>query len=305
VAVQDQVKTLADLRRGAEQKGTMRGAISNLLPLAGVSDFTRDHEQLAQALLAHGLVSEPPISPALRTDTIVTLSVSGSSAVASSATVDVALPSVLRRFDTDNPFLQRLFAHELFGIVPDRSGEIFRRLETVGPEEMLISGLTVRHGLAQGGVLLVTTHWLRYIKRGVVFTAIPDDDFWPLDGSLELHQPPGESPLFRTPDGNQFQIFPAIPIVSRKQTKSFFGIYKLAALAIHHFSQEKEEAALEGMATSRSSTSTSTSTRSAGTASPQSSGGDVADLKDLVAMRDAGDLTSAEFDAAKARLLGM
>jgi hypothetical protein len=278
----------------------MRGAISNLLPLVGVSDLARDHERVAQALVAHGLVSDPPISPALRKDTIVTLSVSGSSAVAS----DVALPAVLRRFDTDNHFLQRLFAHELFGVVPDRSGELFRKLETVGPEEMLISGLTVRHGLAQGGVLLVTTHWLRYIKRGVVFTAIPDDDFWPLDGSLELHQPPGDSPLFRTPDGNQFQIFPAIPLVSRKQTKSFFGIYKLAALAIHHFSQEKEEAALEGMAASRSSTSTSTTTRSARTASPQPSGG-VADLKDLVAMRDAGDLTPAEFDAAKARLLGM
>lgn len=300
MAVQDQIRTLADLRRGAEQKGTMRGAISNLLPLVGVSDLARDHERVAQALVAHGLVSDPPISPALRKDTIVTLSVSGSSAVAS----DVALPAVLRRFDTDNHFLQRLFAHELFGVVPDRSGELFRKLETVGPEEMLISGLTVRHGLAQGGVLLVTTHWLRYIKRGVVFTAIPDDDFWPLDGSLELHQPPGDSPLFRTPDGNQFQIFPAIPLVSRKQTKSFFGIYKLAALAIHHFSQEKEEAALEGMAASRSSTSTSTTTRSARTASPQPSGG-VADLKDLVAMRDAGDLTPAEFDAAKARLLGM
>jgi hypothetical protein len=304
VGVQDEIRTLADLRRGAEQKGSMRGTISNLLPLVGVSDLARDHERVAQALVAHGLVSDPPISPALRKDTIVTLSVSSSSVVASSATLDIARPAVLRRFDTDNHFLQRLFAHELFGVVPDRSGELFRKLETVGPEEMLISGLTVRHGLAQGGVLLVTTHWLRYIKRGVVFTAIPDDDFWPLDGSLELHQPPGDSPLFRTPDGNQFQIFPAIPIVSRKQTKSFFGIYKLAALAIHHFGQEKEEAALEGMAASRSSTSTSTTTRSARTASPRPSGG-VADLKDLVAMRDAGDLTPAEFDAAKARLLGM
>jgi hypothetical protein len=304
VAVQDEIRTLADLRRGAEQKGSMRGTISNLLLLVGASDLAGDHERVAQALVSHGLVSDPPISPALRKDTLVTLSVSGPSAVAPSATIDVALPAVLRRFDTDNPFLQRLFAHELFGVVPDRSGELFRKLETVGPEEMLISGLTVRHGLAQGGVLLVTTHWLRYIKRGVLFTAIPDDDFWPLDGSLELHQPPGESPLFRTPDGNQFQIFPSIPLVSRKQTKSFFGIYKLAALAIHHFSQEKEEAALEGMAASRSSTSTSTSTRSARTASPQPSGG-VADLKELVAMRDAGDLTPAEFDTAKARLLGM
>lgn len=302
--MQDEIRTLADLRRGAEQKGAMRGTISNLLPLVGASDLAQAHEQVAQALVAHGLVSDPPISPALRKDTIVTLSVSGSPAVASSANLNVALPAVLRRFDTDNHFLRRLFAHELFGVVPDRSGELFRKLETVGPEEMLISGLTVRHGLAQGGVLLVTTHWLRYIKRGVVFTAIPDDDFWPLDGSLELHQPPGDSPLFRTPDGNQFQIFPAIPLVSRKQTKSFFGIYKLAALAIHHFSQEKEEAALEGMAASQSSTGTSTTTRSTRTASPQPSGG-VADLKDLVAMRDAGDLTPTEFDAAKARLLGI
>jgi hypothetical protein len=27
---------------------------------------------------------------------------------------------VLQRFDTDNPYLQRLFGHELFGVVPDQ-----------------------------------------------------------------------------------------------------------------------------------------------------------------------------------------
>lgn len=200
---------------------------------------------------------------------------------------DISNPTVegvLQRFDTDNPYLQRLFAHELFGVVPDRSGELLQKIETADPDERLITAMKVRHGLAEGGVLMVTTHWLRYVKQGRMFTMIANDEFWPLDGALDLQAGVGSRPLFTTPDGNQFQVFPTVPVVSRRQAKAFLGIYKLAVLACAHLNTQMHDAALEGMA-------------SAGT------GGTAAEIRELVALRDSGALSEAEFEAAKARVI--
>ena len=133
---------------------------------------------------------------------------------------------------------------------------------------------------------MITTHWLRYVKRGRLFTAIANDDFWPLDASLELIAKVGEIPLFKTSDGNQFQIYPAIPIVTRRQAKAFYNIYRLAALAIHHLDADVEEAKTDE-------------------AAPPQSAGIVAEIKDLVGLRDAGALSASEFEAAKARLLDL
>jgi hypothetical protein len=132
---------------------------------------------------------------------------------------------------------------------------------------------------------MVTTHWLRYVKQGRVFTAIANDEFWPLDGSLELEASLGGRPLFRTSDGNQFQVFPTVPVVSRRQAKALFEIYKLAVLAGAHLESKMEEAALVGMA-------------SAG-----GTKGTAAEIKELVALRDSGALSEAEFEAAKGRVL--
>lgn len=204
---------------------------------------------------------------------------------ATEAIVDSTTDGVLQRFDSDNPYLQRLFAHEAFGVVPDRCGELLQRLETAAPDERLVSAMKVRHGLTEGGVLMITTHWLRYVKQGRVFTAIASDEFWPLDGSLDLEANVGGRPLFRTPDGNQFQVFPTVPIVSRRQAKAFLGIYKLTVLADAHLNAEMHEAALEGMAAAGAT-------------------GTAAEIKELVALRDSGALSEAEFEAAKARVLG-
>jgi Short C-terminal domain len=192
--------------------------------------------------------------------------------------------AVLERFDTDNPYLQRLFAHESFGVVPNGCGALLEEIETRAPDEQLVSAMKVRHGMAEGGVLMVTTHWLRYVKQGRLFTVIDNDEFWPLDGGLELEANLGGRPLFRTPDGHQFQVFPTIPIVSRRQAKGFLAIYKLTALASVHLQGQIEDAALAGMAAADG----------AGTA---------AEIKELVALRDSGALSESEFEAAKARLL--
>ncbi|MGA2454410.1 MAG: SHOCT domain-containing protein [Solirubrobacteraceae bacterium] len=191
---------------------------------------------------------------------------------------------VLQRFDTDNPHLKKLFAHELFGVVPEGCGQLLQGIETAAPDERLITAMRVRHGLAEGGVLMITTHWLRYAKQGRVFTAIASDEFWPLDGGLDLEAKLGGRPIFRTPDGNQFQVFPTIPVVSRQQAKGFLAIYKLTALAVVHMNQEADDATREGLAA-------------------VAVGGTAAEIKELAALRNSGVLSESEFEAAKARLL--
>jgi hypothetical protein len=187
---------------------------------------------------------------------------------------------VLQRFETSNPYLQRLFAHELFGVVPGGCDGLLENIETAAPDERLITAMRVRHGLAEGGVLMITTYWLRYVKQGRVITVIANDEFWPLDGSLDLEASLGGRPVFRTPEGKQFQVFPTIPVVSRKQAKGFLAIYKLTALAHLHLDRETDEAA-----------------------SAVGASGTAAEIKELVALRDSGALSEPEFAAAKARLL--
>lgn len=131
---------------------------------------------------------------------------------------------------------------------------------------------------------MITTHWLRYAKQGRVFTAIASDEFWPLDGGLDLEAKLGGRPIFRTPDGNQFQVFPTIPVVSRQQAKGFLAIYKLTALAVVHMNQEADDATREGLAA-------------------VAVGGTAAEIKELAALRNSGVLSESEFEAAKARLL--
>ena len=191
---------------------------------------------------------------------------------------------VLQRFDTDNPYLQRLFGHELFGVIPAGCGALLQGLGTVAPDEQLVSAMKVRHGLQQGGILMITTHWLRYVKQGRVFTVVANDEFWPLDGAFELEANLGSRPLFRTPDGSQFQVFPTIPVVSRRQAKGFLEIYKVTVLAGAHLNAQIENAALEGMATTGGS-------------------GTAAEIKELAALHDSGALSDEEFATAKARLL--
>lgn len=201
------------------------------------------------------------------------------------SSVTRATAGILEPFETDNPYLQRLFRHEAFGVVPDGCGELLRGLQTADPEERLVSAMRVRHGLAEGGILMVTTHWLRYVKQGRLFTAIANDEFWPLDGALEFKANIGDTPLFVTPDGHQFQIFPKVPIVSGRKGKAFLEIYKLVVLASAHLNTQIETAAMEGMASAGAGSSMAT------------------EIKELAALHESGALTEAEFEAAKARVL--
>jgi hypothetical protein len=201
-------------------------------------------------------------------------------------------PWVAESFETDNPYLRKLFAHEMFGEVPNGSGELLSGVSTHVPDEKLVSAIKVRHGMTEGGLLMVTTHWLRYVKQGRLVTVISNDEFWSFEYGLELSAPLGGRPVFRTVDGHQFQVFPTVPVVSRRQAKSFHEIYKLAALAGSHFQAERGEAAVEAA-------------EAAAEAQVASAGqGIAAEIRELTELRDAGAITEAEFGTAKRRLLG-
>jgi hypothetical protein len=185
---------------------------------------------------------------------------------------------VLRPFETDNPYLLKLFAHRAFGVFPPGTAELLAGLDTVAEDEQLVTGVRVSRGLMEKGTLMVTTHWIRYASKG----RRAKDGFWELDGSLAIETDLGSPPGFRV-GGNLFG-GSRVPLAGRKEANDFGEIYTLVVGAGDHIHQKLQTAALEGMAESRG-------------------GGTAAEIKELVALRDSGDLSQAEFEAAKARLL--
>lgn len=129
------------------------------------------------------------------------------------------------------------------------------------------------------GTLMVTTHWIRYASKG----RRAKDGFWEPDGSLAIETDLGSPPGFRV-GGNHFG-GSRVPLAGRREANDFGEIYTLVVGAGDHIRQEMQTAALEGMAGS-------------------GGGGTASEIKDLVALRDAGELSQDEFEAAKARLLG-
>jgi hypothetical protein len=188
---------------------------------------------------------------------------------------------VLKAFPTDNPYLQELFSHSSFGVFPSGCVEELTAINNVAPDEQLVAGLHVGHGLMNAGSLMVTTHFLRFAKKGRVSRKTANE-FWPLGTGLQVDAELGSPTTMVLETGHQFQVG-RIPIVSRKQAKGFAEVYRLVVGAGSHIQGQLENAALEGMADPVRSTT--------------------AEIKELVALRDAGDLSQAEFEAAKARLL--
>jgi hypothetical protein len=186
---------------------------------------------------------------------------------------------ILHPFETDNPYLMKLFAHRAFGTFPPGTPELLGGLETVADDEKLVAGVRVGRGLMEKGTLMVTTHWIRYASKG----RRAKDGFWELDGSLSVETDLGSPPAFHL-GGNIFG-GSRVPLAGRREANDFGEIYVLVVGAGDHIRQELHTAALEGMAGS-------------------GTGGTAAEIKELVALREAGDLSPAEFEAAKARLLG-
>jgi len=195
------------------------------------------------------------------------------------ANVDGVASRVLQPFETDNPYLLKLFAHRAFRVFPPGTPELLADLDTVADDEQLVAGVRVGRGLMEKGALMVTTHWLRYASKG----RRAKDGFWDLDGSLGIKTDLGYPPGFRI-GGNAFG-GNRTPIVGRREANDFGEIYALVVGAGGHIRQELHTTAQASMA----------SRDGVGTAS---------EIKELAALRDNGDLSQMEFEAAKARVLG-
>jgi Short C-terminal domain len=188
---------------------------------------------------------------------------------------------VLESFPTDNPYLQELFSHSSFGVFPNGCADELAAINNVAADEQLVTALHVGHGLMDAGSLMVTTHFLRFAKKGRL-TRKTTNEFWPLGTGLQVDAELGSPTTMVLETGHQFQVG-RLPIVSRKQAKGFAEVYRLVVGAGSHLRGQMEDAALESMAEPAKSPA--------------------AEIKELVTLRDAGDLSQEEFEAAKARLL--
>jgi hypothetical protein len=181
---------------------------------------------------------------------------------------------VLEPFETENPFLLRLFAMPEFGDVPRKAPEL---LQSVSPdaEEQLLAALHLRHGRYRVGYLLLTTAMLRWVQTA----PFRDHDYWTYDYALEIEGGPLMGAVIRTPDGKQFQ---------RRwgRAKSFGEMFRLAqqAVAWQH---------------DHSVTTSAVASKPSGDPDP------VAALERLAELRQQGLLDDEEFNAAKRKVLGL
>ena len=204
------------------------------------------------------------------------------------AGMEYAPGHVMRPFDTDNPYMNRLFAHELFGRVPEACRYVLNELQTAHPDELLVTAIRVRHGQGEGGFLIVTTHFLRYVKAGRIVTFLKKDELWPLDVGIEAEGLLGPG-VIRTQTGHQFQIWGV-------KAKKFVEFFRLAQLAL---SWDANEDATEREMLHDAAAIATVTTASAAPAA----GGLAAELAELGRLRDAGVLSDDEFAAAKRKLL--
>lgn len=183
---------------------------------------------------------------------------------------------VLKRFDTPNPWLNRLFQDPEFGRAPAPALQLLREV-TPDLDEKLLLGLRTRHGRYQRGYLLATTHVLRWVQT------IPSrsNGYWPYDYALELAGGITSGGVLRTMSGDQFQ-------VRYSKAKSFLAAYQVIQQA-HIWELSNPPA-------------------SAPIAAPAASAvhGDLAgQLTSIIAMHSSGSISDEEFTAAKSRLLGL
>ena len=108
--------------------------------------------------------------------------------------------ATLGTFETDNPWLKKVFAMPTYGQAPAKAIELLREVSP-DPEERIITALRVKHGSYRRGYILATTSCLRYVQTLPGRT----DDYFGYDYKVEIAGGMGQGGVIRTPDGNQFQ----------------------------------------------------------------------------------------------------
>ena len=120
----------------------------------------------------------------------------------------------LATFDTANPYLRKLFSLDEFGRAPGAALDLLREVSP-DPDEFLLCAIKCGHGVLNGGYLIATTHYLRWIQT----SPHRQDDFWTYANPLQL-----DGHILVTPEGLQFQ-------AHRRAARSFVAIYRVAQQA--------------------------------------------------------------------------
>ena len=108
--------------------------------------------------------------------------------------------AALGTFETENPWLKKVFAMSAYGQAPVKAVELLREVSP-DPEERIITALHVRHGSMKRGYVIATTSCLRYVQT------FPgrSENYWPYTYKLEIAGGMGQGGVIRSPEGEQFQ----------------------------------------------------------------------------------------------------
>lgn len=102
----------------------------------------------------------------------------------------------LQPFDTDNPFLRKLFGIKEFGRAPGRALAVYRQ-RVIDPDEKMLAAFKSQHGRLKWGYLILTTDYVRWIQT------VPrqDEELYQYTDRIEQ-----EGSMIRLPTGDQFQL---------------------------------------------------------------------------------------------------
>lgn len=107
---------------------------------------------------------------------------------------------LLSRFETENPWLNKVFAMPAYGRVPTRALDLFREISP-DPSERVVAALRTRHGQWRRGYLIATTTCLRYIQT----LPTRNENFWSYDYKIDVHGGIGQGGIIETESGDLFQ----------------------------------------------------------------------------------------------------
>jgi hypothetical protein len=183
--------------------------------------------------------------------------------------------SVLERFDTPNPWLQKLFSMPTYGTVPATAIGLLREVSP-DRDERLLAAIKTQHGRMRRGYLLATTKWLRWI--GTFPTR--QDDLWAYDYKLEYKGASLTKAVITSVSGDQFQTW-------RTRGKPFVEMYNVIQQAMAWDAAHADQIVVDAALTSATAPS-----------------GSLADeLQKLAEMHAQGILSPEEFTAAKQKLM--
>jgi len=182
--------------------------------------------------------------------------------------------SVLERFDTPNPWLQKLFSMPGYGTVPTVAIGLLREVSP-DRDERLLAAVKSEHGRMRRGYLLATTKWLRWIRT---FPGRADDQ-WGYDYKLEYKGISITKAVIILGSGDQFQTY-------RTRAKPFVQMVNVIQQAMMWDAAHTDQTVVEAL---------STPVLPAGSLSEE--------LQKLAEMHQQGILTPEEFAAAKQKLM--